>query len=265
MGNLSFLSRAEIESLGPPTPEELDETGVSQAFLRDLTLKHVASLANPTTANVAEKLHLPLALTDELLYQLYREKLIEIRIQSAVGITRYAMLDLGWERVARLQLICGYSGPAPVSLQDYSYMMRLQAAPSKPASMNMVRAAFRDLVLPESLLRTLGCAINSRTSLFLTGLPGTGKTAISERMNAAISGSIWIPYAIEIDGQIIRIFDEHCHQKVADKTPNEFDRRWIKIQRPMVVVGGELTLDNTDLVWSESSRFYEAPFQVKSN
>jgi predicted ATPase with chaperone activity len=84
-------------------------------------------------------------------------------------------------------------------------------------------------------------------------------------MNAAISGSIWIPYAIEIDGQIIRIFDEHCHQKVEDKSPTEFDRRWIKIQRPMIVVGGELTLDNTDLVWSESSRFYEAPFQVKSN
>ena len=265
MGNLSFLTRAEIESLGPPTPEELEETEVSEAFLRDLTLKHVAALADPTTANVAERMHLPLALTDELLYQLYREKLIEIRLQSAVGLTRYAMLDLGWERVTRLHVMSGYTGPAPVTLKDYTHMMRLQAAPSRPASMTNVRNAFGDLVLPESLLQTLGCAINSRTSLFLTGLPGTGKTAISERMNAAISGSIWIPYAIEIDGQIIRIFDEHCHQKVEDKTPNEFDRRWIKILRPMVVVGGELTLDNTDLVWSESSRFYEAPFQVKSN
>jgi hypothetical protein len=265
MGNLSFLTRAEIESLGPPTPEELEETEVSEAFLRDLALKHVAALADPTTANVAERMHLPLALTDELLYQLYREKLIEIRLQSAIGLTRYAMLDLGWERVARLHLMCGYTGPAPVTLKDYTHMMRLQAAPSRPASMTNVRNAFNDLVLPESLLQTLGCAINSRTSLFLTGLPGTGKTAISERMNAAVSGSIWIPYAIEIDGQIIRIFDEHCHQTVEDKTSHEFDRRWIKIQRPMVVVGGELTLDNTDLVWSESSRFYEAPFQVKSN
>ena len=265
MGNLSFLTRAEIESLGPPTPEELEETEVSEAFLRDLALKHVAALADPTTANVAERMHLPLALTDELLYQLYREKLIEIRLQSAVGLTRYAMLDLGWERVARLHISSGYLGPAPVTLKDYTHMMRLQAAPSRPASMTNVRNAFSDLVLPESLLQTLGCAINSRTSIFLTGLPGTGKTAISERMNSAISGSIWIPYALEIDGQIIRIFDGHCHERVVEETPNEFDHRWVKIQRPMVVVGGELTLENTDLVWSEASRFYEAPFQVKSN
>src|SRR4029079_1979003 len=140
MGNLSFLTRAEIESLGPPTPEELEETEVSEAFLRDLALKHVAAFADPTTANVADRIHLPLALTDELLYQLYREKLIEIRLQSAVGLTRYAMLDLGWERVARLQVNCGYAGPAPVSLEDYSHMMRLQATPSRPASMNVVRA-----------------------------------------------------------------------------------------------------------------------------
>src|ERR1044072_8216318 len=121
MGNLSFLTRAEIESLGPPTPEELEETGVSDAYLRDLTLKHVASLADPTTISVAEKLHLPPALTDELLYQLYREKLIEIRLQSAVGLTRYAMLDHGWERVLRLQSQCGYMGPAPVTLDDYTH------------------------------------------------------------------------------------------------------------------------------------------------
>ncbi len=266
MGNLSFLSRAEIEGLGPPIPEELDETGVSQAFLRDLALKHVASLADPTTASVAEKLHLPLALTDELLYQLYREKLIEIRLQSALGQTRYAMLDHGWERVARLQKHCGYVGPAPVTLNDYSYMTRVQAKPSKPASMSAVRAAFRDLVLPESLLNTLGCAVNSRSSLFLTGLPGTGKTAVAERMNAVLSGTVWIPHAIEIDGQVIRIYDSHNHRPVPEQTaPNEFDRRWIRIERPMIVVGGELTLENTDLVWSEYSHFYEAPFQMKSN
>jgi hypothetical protein len=265
MGNLSFLTRAEIESLGPPTPEELEETEVSQGFLLELALKHVAALADPTTALVAEKLHLPLALTDELLYQLYREKFIEIRLQSALGMTRYAMLDHGWQRVMQLQAQCGYMGPAPIALSDYTYMMRLQASPSRTVSMAHIRSAFRDLVLPDSLLLTLGCVINSRTSLFLTGLPGTGKTAVSERMNAALSGTIWIPYAIEIDGQVIRIFDAHCHQKAAAPPTTEYDRRWMKIERPMVVVGGDLTLENTDLVWSGSARFYEAPFQMKSN
>ncbi|HYE66057.1 MAG TPA: hypothetical protein VD966_10765, partial [Pyrinomonadaceae bacterium] len=152
------------------------------------------------------------------------------------------------------------------SLKDYSHMMRLQAVPSRPASMETVRAAFRDLVLPDSLLQTLGCVINSRRSLFLAGLPGTGKTAVAERINAALPGAIWIPYAIEIDGQIIRLFDSHCHRAAPEEeTPAEYDRRWVRVERPLVVVGGELTLENTDLVWSDVARFYEAPFQVKSN
>jgi hypothetical protein len=266
MGHLSILSRAEIESMGPPTPEELSETGVHEAFLCDLTLKHVAMLPEPTTVSVADRLHLPRALTEELLYHLYREKLIEMRLQSAVGATRYAMLDHGWERVTRLHTQSGYIGPAPVSLDDYSHMMRLQAVPSRAASIDNVRSAFNDLVLPDSLLQTLGCVINSRSSLFLTGLPGTGKTAVSERMNAALSGSIWIPYAVEVDGQIIRIFDAHSHRPVKQQESLiEHDRRWIEIERPLIIVGGELTLNNTDLTWSESAKFYEAPFQVKSN
>ncbi len=266
MAHLNILTRAEIESLGPPAPEELADTGVHEQFLCDLTLKHVAMLPEPTTTAVADRLHLPRALTEELLYQLYREKLIEMRLQSAVGNTRYAMLDHGWERVTRLQSLSGYLGPAPVSLADYTHMMRLQAVPSHPASIETVRAAFRDLVLPDSLLQTLGCVINSRSSLFLTGLAGTGKTAVSERMNAALSGQIWIPYAVEVDGQIIRIFDGHSHRLAPERdTTIEHDRRWVEIERPLIIVGGELTLDTTDLTWSESAKFYEAPFQVKSN
>ena len=266
MANLDILNRSELETLGPPTPEELAETNVPEAYLCDLTLKHVAMLPEPSTESVAERMRLPRAITEELLYHLYREQLIEMRVQTAVGATRYAMLDHGWERLAWLQAQSGYLGPAPVSLADYAYMMRLQAMPSKPASIDTIRAAFKDLVLPDSLLQTLGCVINSRSSLFLTGLPGTGKTAVSERMNAALSGSIWIPYAIEIDGQIIRIFDSHCHHPVPERaSPIEHDRRWVEIQRPLIIVGGELTIENADLAWSDSARFHEAPFQVKSN
>src|SRR5687767_6960060 len=211
MTHTTMLSRSEVETMGPPVPEELSELGIGEGFMCDLALKHVAMLPEPTTTSVAERLHLPRALTEELLYQLYREKLIEMRLQSAVGSTRYAMLDHGWEQLRRLQSQSGYIGPAPVSLADYTHMMRLQAVPSHPATIDTIRAAFRDLVLPDSLLQTLGCVINSRSSLFLTGLPGTGKTAVSERMNAALSGMIWIPYAVEVDGQIIRIFDGHSH------------------------------------------------------
>ena len=252
--------------MGPPAPEELMDTGVPEGFLCDLALKHVGYLPDPTTAAIAERMHLPRTLAEELLQHLYREKLIEVRLQTSVGATRYAMLDHGWERLSRVQSVCGYTGPAPVSLDDYTHMMRLQAVPSRPASIETVHSAFQDLVLPETLLQTLGCVINSRRSLFLTGIPGTGKTAVSERINAALPGAIWIPYAVELDGQIIRIFDSHCH-RIAPKevTPAEYDRRWILIERPLVIVGGELTLDDTDLKWSDSARFYEAPFQMKSN
>ncbi|MEO8433620.1 MAG: hypothetical protein ABI596_01890 [Pyrinomonadaceae bacterium] len=261
-----ILTRAEIEVMGPPVPEELADTGVGRSFLSDLALKHVAMMAEPTTESVAERIHLPRTLTEEILQDLYREKLIEVRLQTAVGSTRYSMLDHGWDRVTRLISMCGYTGAAPVSLSDYAHMMRLQSIPSEPASLETVRKAFSDLVLPDSLLQTLGCVINSRRSLFLTGLPGTGKTAVAERINAALPGAIWIPYAVEIDGQIIRVFDNHCHQEASpEAAPADYDRRWVLINRPLVIVGGELTLENTDLTWSEAARFYEAPFQMKSN
>jgi hypothetical protein len=179
MSQTTILSRAEIESMGPPVPEELADSGIAEGFLCDLALKHVAMLPEPTTSAVAERIHLPRTLTEEILQKLYREKLIEVRQQKTVGATRYAMLDHGWDRLSRLLQICGYVGAAPVSLNDYAHMMRLQSIPSDPASLETVRSAFHDLVLPDSLLQTLGCVINSRRSRFLTGLPGTGKTAVA--------------------------------------------------------------------------------------
>jgi len=266
MSQTTILSRVEVETMGPPVPEELADTGIAEGFLCDLALKHVAMLPEPTTSAVAERMHLPRTLTEDALQKLYREKLIEVRLQTSIGSTRYAMLDHGWDRLNRVLSICAYTGPAPVSLADYSHMMRLQSIPAEPAAIDTVRAAFHDLILPESLLQTLGCVINSRRSLFLTGLPGTGKTAVAERINSALSGGIWIPHAVEIDGHIIRVFDSHCHRVVPeDVTPVEHDRRWVFIERPLVVVGGELTLENADLTWSESAKFYEAPFQMKSN
>ncbi|MDQ3687376.1 MAG: hypothetical protein M3430_17520, partial [Acidobacteriota bacterium] len=266
MTHTGILTRVEIESMGPPMPEELADTDISTSFLCDLALKHVAYSPEPTTNLIADKLHLPRALTEELLQLLYREKLIEVKMQAAMGATRYAMLDRGWDRLTRAQSMCGYTGPAPVSLDDYAHMMRLQAVPANPATMEMVRAAFRDLVLPDSLLQTVGCVVNSRRSLFLSGPPGTGKTAVAERINAALPGTIFIPYAVEIDGQIVRIFDAHNHRPAPpEESPGEYDRRWVCIKRPLVIVGGELMLQDTDLQWSEVARFYEAPFQMKSN
>src|SRR6478672_1639096 len=146
MSQTTILTRAEIESMGPPMPEELADTGVAEGFLCDLALKHVAMLPEPTTTSVSEQINLPRTLTEEILQKLYREKLIEVRLQTTEGFTRYAMLDHGWDRLARLLSVSGYTGAAPVSLRDYTHMMRLQSIPSEPAAMETVRAAFHDLI-----------------------------------------------------------------------------------------------------------------------
>src|SRR5919112_5488780 len=227
MTHTGILTRVEIESMGPPVLEELREADVPASFLCDLALKHVAQMPEPTTQRISEELRLPRMLVEEMLVHLSREKMIEVKGQMAVGATRYAMLDRGWERVERVRSLCGYVGPAPVSLADYTHMMRLQAVPARSATIDTVRAAFRDLVLPDSLMTTLGCVINSRRSLFITGPAGTGKTAVAERINAGLPGYIWIPYAIEVDGQIIRVFDPQTLGRAPEgDTPWEYARRW---------------------------------------
>jgi predicted ATPase with chaperone activity len=127
-----------------------------------------------------------------------------------------------------------------------------------------VGLAFSGLVLHDGVLETLGLVADSRHSLFLTGPPGCGKTTAAVALHNALEGEIWVPYAIEVDGQVIRMYDPHNHEAVTPPA-NRHDRRWIKAKRPLVVVGGELTIESMDLIYSASVRFYEAPFQMKSN
>jgi predicted ATPase with chaperone activity len=129
-----------------------------------------------------------------------------------------------------------------------------------------VKAAFSDLVLPESLLQTVGFALNSRRSLFMSGVPGIGKTAVAERMNNALQTPVWIPYAVAIDEHVINIYDGHNHERTLDEDNYDaYDRRWLRIMRPLIIVGGEMTLESTDLIYNRASRYYEAPFQLKAN
>jgi predicted ATPase with chaperone activity len=166
----------------------------------------------------------------------------------------------------RLREISGYVGPAPVSLAAYSAMVRAQARPSDTVPPETVAATFSDLVLPEDLLHTLGLAINSRRSLFISGVPGTGKTAIAERINNALHGAIWIPFAIAVDDHVINLYDAHNHQRSLDEEQYEgYDRRWLRIFRPLIIVGGEMTIESTDLIYNSAARYYDAPFQVKAN
>lgn len=248
----------------PPVPESIEDTGLDFGFLADLTLKAVSSDANCTTERVADKLGLPVPVTDTLLLHLYREKFIEIRGTEGYGRHRYGMLDRGWERAHRLFDVSSYMGPAPVSLGAYTSMSAAQEAVRPPVAPEAVRGALSHLVLSESTLETLGLVASSRRSLFLMGPPGSGKTTIAKSLHAAQGGDYWIPHALEVDGQVIKVFDAHNHEPIGgDLGPH--DRRWIRIKRPLVIVGGELTIETMDLVHSQTVGFYEASFQMKAN
>ncbi len=251
--------------ISPPVPLKVEDTGLDFGFLADLTLKTVYADANCTTERAAERLKLALPVTQELLQHLYREKFVEVRGLVGYGNNRYGMLDRGWQRAQQLLEINGYIGPAPVSLQAYSDMVLRQSAARDSVAPDDVRQAMSELVLPDITVQTLGLVASSRRSLFLSGPAGNGKTAIAVALHEAQRGEIWIPHAIEVDGQIIKVYDAHNHQLAAVQSIDRYDERWIKIKRPIVIVGGEMTIDTMDLIFSPTVRFYEAPFQMKSN
>ncbi len=249
----------------PPRPINVQNTKLDFGFLADLALKIVYADTNCTTDRAAEKLKLSTTVTEDLLQHLYREKFVEIRGLKSFGNNRYGMLDRGWQRAQRLLDMNGYIGPAPVSLEAYTDMILRQTTAREAIRPEAVRGAMSGLVLPESTVQTLGLVASSRRSLFMTGPSGNGKTSIATALHQAQSGDLWIPYAIEVDGQIIKVFDLHNHQPIPVEGVGEYDERWIKIKRPLIIVGGEMTIETMDLIYSQSVKFYEAPFQMKSN
>jgi predicted ATPase with chaperone activity len=160
--------------------------------------------------------------------------------------------------------VCSYVGPAPVTLELYTKMVVEQMRSRPPATKESLERTLSHLVLPETVTRMLGVVLSSGRSLFLSGPPGNGKTAMARALVNAIAEPIWIPHAIEVDGQVIRVFDKHVHH-AAEPDESGFDRRWVKIHPPLVVIGGELTIESLDLTATESPRYYEAPFQLKAN
>jgi hypothetical protein len=249
----------------PPAPKGVEDTGLDFGFLADLTLKTVYIDTNCTTERVAEKLKLPKVIAETLLQYLYSEKLVEILQMIDFGNNNYAMLNRGWERVHRLLDVSGYIGPAPISLDAYTSMFQLQKKNEEAVKPEAVRAALADFVLSESTIQTLGLVASSRRCLFMSGPSGNGKTSIAQAMHSSLEGEIWIPHAIEVDGQVIKVFDLHNHESVPPPASVSYDQRWVKIKRPLVIVGGELTIETMDLIYNQNVRYYEAPFQMKSN
>jgi hypothetical protein len=252
------------ETAAPIMPDVFETTGLEFGFLSDLVLKTVSSDSDCTSDRMSEKIKLPMGISEKVLQYLYKEKLIEIRERTSIHRQRYAMLDRGWERVQRLLTLSGYIGPAPISLDAYTGGIQWMHSHLKTADQASVGRAYSGLVLSDNDIQTLGLVVDSRRSLFLTGPPGCGKTTAAMALHDALQGEIWVPYSIVVDGHVIRVFDPHVHQPVA-QPEGRYDKRWVKVKRPLVIVGGELTLESMDLIYAGNVNFYEAPFQVKAN
>jgi predicted ATPase with chaperone activity len=232
---------------------------------------------------IAEFLALPFAgVTDGLLESLKREKLIEVKSSQGglgEGAYTYGITGAGITRAREALDRSQYAGPAPVPFAMYNEAMRRQKTGRMTVTARTMRQVLSQLVISETTFQMLGPALNSGTSIFMYGPPGNGKTSVARAFgNLILTQAMYIPYALYLDGQVIKVYDQISHTlapetegtTTATGTGNlrsnaRRDPRWVKIRRPFIVTGGELTLEGLDLVYDDVHKFYEAPFQVKAN
>ncbi len=264
----------------PPILENIEDTGLSTLWLQDLALKVLYFQGYLTGFKIAEEMALPFTgIVDQILENLKRDKFVEVKASQmglGEGAYLYAITGAGSDRAREAIERSQYAGPAPVQIQEYNESVMRQAQGRPTVSSRMIHQGLSHLVLPESTFQRIGPAVNSGTSIFMYGPPGNGKTSVARAIgNMILHESMYIPYAIYIDGQVIKIYDSVNHQLSAEepssagsganRTNGRRDLRWIRIRRPFIVTGGELTLAGLDLVFDDVHKFYEAPFQMKAN
>jgi predicted ATPase with chaperone activity len=262
----------------PPEPNSVEDTGLPLGFLTDLALKVLYFRGYVTGQGIADEMRLPyVGVVEQLLDFLKRDQMCEVK--GASGFRRatyeYTITGKGIDRAREVLDRGQYVGPAPVPLPDYAIGIRRQPMLTTSVHERHLRPALAHLVIDPQMMDRLGPAVNSGRSLFLYGDAGNGKTAIAESLgNMVLGGEMYIPHAVEVGGMVIKMFDDLNHRPVPEETqvgPNgkatrlHYDRRWIRIRRPVIMTGGELTLETLDLVWDESAKYYEAPFQLKAN
>lgn len=260
----------------PPPIRTLEDTGLPKLNLVDLVLKVLYFRGDMVGHQIGDVLKLPFAgVIDQIIEFLKREKLVEIAAGSGglgEASYRYVISGKGIERALEALDRTQYAGAAPVPLADYIASVRAQNKDKKPIREADMLKVMENLIVSKEMLDKIGPAANSGTSIFLYGPPGNGKTTLSEAIGRVILGDdMWIPYAIDVDGQVIQMFDQVNHVLSDDQTPVKYgtgsvaDSRWVRIKRPIIIVGGELTMESLDLTYDPINKFYEAPYQVKAN
>lgn len=257
------------ESFHPNEPPSLSETGLPISLIESLVIKRLSVCGQSSGRQLAIDLCLPFGILEEL-YQILRvQQLIVHRAAAPFNDYYYCLTENGRERAAALLRNCSYTGPAPVPLLDYVMSVEAQTIRDERPRRAQLMRAFGDISIDEGLFECLGPAVNSGAGLFLYGEPGNGKTTLAQRITQCFGQAIWVPWAIYEDGQIIKFFDAAYHRPVKNEGDSSLDvshdPRWLKIYRPTVIVGGEMTLDSLEIRFDPVSNTSEAPLQMKSN
>lgn len=251
----------------PKAPPSVAATGIDRMILLDLALKLADSVPHFTLESVSKRMLLPQGVVAELMEELRGDMLLEVRGQEKDEGYRYAITQRGREQAERLYGVSGYIGPAPVSLEAYWAMLEWQLAQAPRVSPEQVKEAVSGMVLTDETIEVAGLAISSGRSVFLSGPPGNGKTTLGRQLHSVFHDDLWIPHCIAVEHNIVRLYDPHCHHLA--EMPGEvllsIDQRWVRIRRPLIVAGGEMTLESLDLAYHEGLRYYEAPLHMKAN
>ncbi|MGB9609855.1 MAG: AAA family ATPase [Bryobacteraceae bacterium] len=249
-------------TFGPPIPQTFEELGVPQSLVIDLFLRRTMIEGFSTLESLSKALRVSVAIIDQVFRQLRQQQIVEVK--GMIGNDyQFVLTQAGKQMAADRFQISQYAGACPVSLKDYTAATKRQAA-KVHIDRRSLRAAFSDLVVPDRLLDQLGPALISQNSIFLYGPSGNGKTSIAERMLRVYQDAVYIPYAVEVDNQIISLYDPVVHHRIDIDDP-DVDPRWVLCKRPCIVVGGELIPSMLELRLDETSGIYAAPLQMKAN